>query len=205
MKGKLANWKTNSPKAFSQPIFYAKPKTTPHTCATLARSLCVCVCVWFLQLFLFCCSCCCARHINPFVGRRRRTAARSASARLLSVDGLGTVWVRLCVCYFPAFGPAISMKAIKHTHTHRPAAAHSAAFKAGKRTQHSSFPTHTNTLTAAAGETQLVAVHFVVVVVNFNTYLFTQPSTQCTSKKPKQPKQPKHQGVNVRVLEKNRL
>lgn len=126
MKGKLANWKTNSPKAFSQPIFYAKPKTTPHTCATLAHSLSVCVyvCVcgvWFLQLFLFCCSCCsccCARHINPFVGRRRRTAARSASARLLSVDGLGRVGLCLCVCYFPAFGPAISMKAIKHTHTH---------------------------------------------------------------------------------------
>lgn len=82
-----------------------------------------------------------------------------------------------------------------HTYTHTPAEPHSAAFKAGKRTQHSSCPTHTN---ATAGETQLVAVHFVVVVpvavvvvvVNFNTYLFTQPSTQCTSKKPKQPKQP---------------
>lgn len=185
-----------------------RPTHVPHSLA-LSACVYVCVCgVWFLQLFLFCCSCCsccCARHINPFVGRRRRTAARSASARLLSVDGLGRVWVCLCVCYFPAFGPAISMKAIKHTHTHRPAAAHSAAFKAGKRTQHSSFPTHTNTLTATAGETQLVAVHFVVVVVNFNTYLFTQPSTQCTGKKPKQPKQPKHQGVNVRVLEKNRL
>lgn len=122
------------------------------TCATLHVCVFVCVSVvyGFLQLFIFCCCCCCcAKAHKSFCWSRQAKQTRCASARLLSADELRRVCVcvRVCAWYFPAFGPAISMKAIKHTRTHTRRAPLKLPSKRESAHNTRVFPPHTHTHT----------------------------------------------------------